>query len=167
MNALHKYEAKRYLMDKLAAKKKKDPKGHMRPGSAAMIGALLGPTGAAAGAELGRRGRATEGSPALRAFGGSIAGVPTGALAGALLGAGIAVTPRTLKLALLKAKKRFSKGIWNKFVARARLKDYKMSGEPRRTLAAGGALLGGGLGSIGGYFEGARRGAESVKYKGK
>jgi hypothetical protein len=166
MNALTKYAAKQHLLEKLAKKKKKDEEsGHLKPGTTAMIGALLGPTGAGIGAELG--------SPGLRAAGGSIVGVPAGALAGALAGAGIAVTPRALKLALLKLRHVAApKGFWRGGKRRAlaaKIDALKggLHGTPFKDSALKGGLAGGGLGALAGYFEGARRGAESVKYKGK
>lgn len=183
MNAFTKYAAKQHLIEKLAKKKEEKKGGHMSPGSTAMLGALFGPTGAGIGAELGRRGRATEGSPALRASGGAILGVPAGALAGALAGAGLAVSPRALKIALLKMRRGMTskgkgKGFFKRRKQSAKRSDLKneidylkgkgiYGGSPFKDRAAKGALAGGGLGALAGYFEGARRGAESVKYKGK
>ena len=137
-------------LEKLAAKAKKKKKkgGHIRPGTAAMVGALLGPLGAGAGAEIGRRGRATEGSPAIRSYLGSILGGAGGALGGAALGAlGVGGAAKLRKL------------VASKKVRRKLGRDYVPAA---LSIGGGLGLLGGG---IGGYFEGARRGAESVKYK--
>lgn len=168
--------------EKLAAKKNKSEKetGHLSPGTTAMLGGLLGPVGAAIGADVGRRGRATEGSPALRSYVGSILGVPAGALAGAAGGALIATLAKNPKLIhrlrVASAEKGYRKaGFFGKAEAhkkllKARLAKAKASDGPFGVLDAGeraglGALGGGAIGGIGGYFEGARRGAESVKYK--
>ena len=179
-------------LEKLARKAKKES-GHLRPGTTAMIGALLGgPAGAAAGADIGRRGRATEGSPAIRAYVGSLLGVPAGALAGgaggALLGAltnnpnlikklRISLGKRRLgkarkmskgglfsrmskkrKDAIIGAKRDINNARWDLYFSRA---GKRTAGE--RALVGGG--IGALLGGVGGYFEGARRGAESVRYK--
>ena len=163
--------------DKLA---KKDNKGHLSPGTTAMIGALLGPTGAAAGAEVGRRGRATEGSPALRAAGGSIGGALSGAALGGLSVAAILKAKglsNKVRSALLKKKLKSSKGLKAKLLAagklgrhKAKLRIDKPSAMELSVLDDANkvkSLLGAGAGGIGGYFEGARRGAQSVKYKDK
>ena len=169
------------LLEKEA--KKKADGGHLKPGTTAMLGALIGgPVGAGLGAEVGRRGRATEGSPALRSYLGSVLGIPAGALTGAAGGALLATmakNPKLIhKLRIAVAKKGvskagfFGKGKAHKKLLDARLAKAKASDGPFGVLKGGeraslGALAGGAAGSLGGYFEGARRGAESVKYKDK
>ena len=166
MNALEKY-----LVGKEKTAKKE--RGHFSPGTAAMAGALFGPIGAGVGAELGRRGRETEGSPALRAYLGSILGAPaglaTGVAGGALVGV-LAKNPKLIKRLKVALAERAAKkgGLLAKLRAGKAKRNLRKGGRPLMNSlerAILGGALGGGLGTVGGYFEGARRGAESVKYK--
>lgn len=167
-------------MSKQAKATEDKEKKHLSPGTTAMIGSLMGPVGAAIGADVGRRGRATEGSPALRSYVGSILGIPAGALAGAAGGALLATVAKNPKLihrlrvaAAEKGVRKagtLEKGKAQKKLLQARLAKAKGSDGPFGVLDAGeragvGAVGGGAIGSLAGYLEGARRGAESVKYK--
>ena len=159
------------------AKKSEKKSGHLSPGTTAMLGALLGPTGAAAGAEIGRRGRATEGSPALRAGAGSIAGSIGGAALGGLSVAAILKAkglPSKLRESVLKRKLKSAKGLGAKLDAAHKLGKHRSKASTTKTPLEKAkqrdddslkTLVGAGAGSLAGYFEGARRGAKSVKYK--